>query len=269
MTLEEILIKYQHAFPENTEVWFSIRRKLNSVYCEFSIEGAAIDALHSEINSDDPENPEILNYIFNIGFGDAFYHYKSGKNIISISMRYDVPVVKFLKKPMIQAVFFGLLVGLLLRLLFPNQAETISNDYIAPLYSLLMDVLRGITEPVIFISLVAGICAVGSLQKMKEISNSILLSFFKISALMFVISVSVCSLAYAHQGGVGKNYSFQQMFNIVLGSVPTDIFKPFIDSNIIQIVILAFVSGIILLTLDNKVAGIKKLVIEFKTFFQV
>ena len=68
-------------------------------------------------------------------------------------------------------------------------------------------------------------------------------------------------------GGVDGNLFFE-IYNVLLGIVPGDFITPFVKGNTLQIVFMAFVSGVVILILDNEVHALKEIAIKLNRFFQ-
>ncbi len=61
-----------------------------------------------------------------------------------------------------------------------------------------------------------------------------------------------------------SNVFVGQIIEMVLGAFPNDMFKPFIEGNVLQIVLIAFLVGVCIVILDKRVANLKAMVNEAK-----
>lgn len=266
LTFEEILLSYKEALPEGTLFSYKYKKLFGSVLIEIFVKGNMIDLLHKHIDDEDSDSFSILDNLFAACNGQTLYRYSGGDNIISVSIPVVSAAQKFFKNKTFFAILLSVFVGLLLRFL-PAQTQTVLYDsYISPVYSKLMAILKGVTEPAIFVSLVVGICGLGDLETMNKVGKKILFTFLITSSFMFVFAVAVCWTVFGGQGG-GTSFKFSDLLPFLLDSLPQNFLAPFTNGNMIQIVIVGIVTGICLLTLGEKASMIKQALVEFKFYF--
>ncbi len=265
--LEEALLKYQDALGVDAEFSYKYKERFGTILVELYVDGKELDVLHPNLDQKEDVDLELVDNLFNTGDGQKLFRYKDGKNIISITYPLSGIKKKIPGYPMIPAIVLGIIVGLILRFVLPDFALTLNDNYVSPVYSSLMNMLKGVTEPVIFISLVVGICALDDLSTMSKVGKKILLAFLGISTIMFAMAVIACIIVFVNNGISVTSFNPAEILNLLLASIPSNIFSPFVEGNMIQIVILGFVSGIVILILGRKVPIIKKAINEFKFFF--
>ncbi len=263
--LEETLLKYRDILGEEASFSYTVRKRFSVLLVELFVDGKPANVLHPAMEDD--EGSGILDSLFNNGDGQTLYRYKNGRNIISVSMPVKAAKLKIPGSPVLHAIILAIAAGLLLKLLPRDAASLLVDDYISPVYSVLMSVLKGLMEPVIFISLVIGICALDNLRTLSTIGKKVLLSFLGFTSAVFVISAIVCMLAFPSHGEAALSYNAADIIKLLLTIVPVNITAPFYEGNMIQIVVLGLISGIVILALGEKAATIKKVAVEFKFFF--
>lgn len=144
------------------------------------------------------------------------------------------------------------------------------DSYISPVYSILIDVIKGISGPVIFVSLLVSICTLDNLETMKSKLKRIFPTFFIITLIMFFMALVACLAVFGIPEKAGVAFNTAKLLSLLLTLIPTNILQPFIEGNMIQIVVLGCISGFVLLILGEKSVAIRKLVGEFKfSFFSV
>lgn len=264
LSIEETLLCYKDQ-NDGREFYYSFKKRFGSVLCELYITGSKLDVLHPDIHNTNESN--IIDHIFNVGPGEVLYQYKDGVNVISTSIPLETPKLKLPGSAMLQAVVFAVILGALLRLLPADVITSILDKYISPVYSTFMGALKGITEPVIFITLIVGVCALDDLNTLSNVGKKILLSFLKISTIMFIMGCISCAFIFKGAGTSSTSFDPSSILNLLLTSIPTNIVSPFVEGNMIQIVILGLLSGLVLLILGEKTSTIKKVFVEFKFFF--
>lgn len=265
--LEETLLKYHDAFGDNTNFYYSIRKRFSILLVDIYVQGESLNVLRLEGLKNTDSN--ILENMFaNKGDGEVIYKYRDNENIISISLPIESKKIKIPGSKNLHAIVLGVLVGFLFKyLLSPTNVTTLVDSYVSPIYSSLMGALKGLMEPVIFISPVVGICAIEDLRSLSTIGKEILLSFIKITTVIFIVTVLTCVFVFPSNGATTQSFDFANIIGLLLTSIPENIVKPFYEGNMIQIVVIGFVSGIVILALGEKASSIKKLLLEFKFSF--
>lgn len=265
--LEEALLKYHDAFGDNTNFYYSIRKRFSILLVDIYVQGESLNVLRLEGLKNTDSN--ILENMFaNKGDGEVIYKYRDNENIISISLPIESKKIKIPGSKNLHAIVLGVLVGFLLKyFLSPTNVTIFVDSYVSPIYSSLMGALKGLMEPVIFISLVVGMCAIEDLRSLSTIGKEILLSFIKITTIIFIVAVLTCVFVFPSNGTTTQSFDFANIISLLLTSIPENIVKPFYEGNMIQIVVIGFVSGIVILALGEKASSIKKLLLEFKFFF--
>ena len=264
---EEILLKYHDTFGDKTNFYYSIRKRFSILLVDVYVQGEALNVLRPE-GLKNTDSSILDNILANKGDGEILYKYRDDENVISVSLPIESRKIKIPGSKNLHAIVLGILVGLLLKyLLSPANVTMLIDGYISPIYSSLMATLKGLMEPVIFVSLVVGICAIGDLRSLSTIGKEILLSFIKTTTFIFTITVLTCVFAFPTNGSETQTFDLANIVSLLLTSIPENIIKPFYEGNMIQIVIIGFISGIAILVLGEKASGIKKLLLEFKFFF--
>lgn len=266
LTLEEVLLKYQE--KEAMEGFsYKLKKRFGSLLIELYIKGEQQDMLHPTEGSDVAGDSFLIDNLFNTGDGQVLYRYRNDTNIISISMPTEGLGLKIPGNKMLWAIILGAILGFLLRRLPQDTREFLNASYISPVYSTLMSILKGVSEPVIFTTLVVGICALDDLKIMNKVEKKIILMFLKISTCMFVLACLLCFPVFKSEGAAAISFHFDELLPLLLKSFPTNYVTPFAEGNMIQIVVLGFVTGISILMLGEKARGIKNLMDEAKFLF--
>ena len=262
--LEEALLTYKDELGDNSSFSYNIKKRFSVLLVEISVEGkqvSIVDHANQDIKS------SMLDSIFlNNNDGQVLSEYKNGKNIISLSMPISHKKINIPGSPSLHAIILAIIIGIFLKQVPLVNIDTLVESYISPIYSTMMGALKGLMEPVIFISLVVGICALDDMKTLSTIGKKTLLSFLKISTIMFALTVIACIFLFPSSGKFAQGFNFADILSLLLTMIPTNIFAPFYEGNMIQIVVMGFLSGIIILLLGEKAATIKQIVLEFKFF---
>ena len=260
--LEEALLKYHDAFSDKVTFTYKLKKRFSVILVELYVQGQPLNVLRIDENATD-----ILDNIFsNKSDGEVIYNYHNNENVISVSMPLEAKKLKLPGSSSLYAIIFGIICGFVLRYLPTDTITTLVDSYLSPVYSTLIGVLKGLMEPVIFISLVIGICAIEDLKSLSTIGKKTIVSFLVVSTITYVIAVVTCVFVFPSKGVSAQGFNPANILELLLTSIPTNIIKPFSEGNMIQIVVLGFVTGIVILILGEKASSIKKLILEVKFF---
>lgn len=132
------------------------------------------------------------------------YRYNGGRNEMRIPLR--PPRVSSLRSFLI-AILAALFVGVCLRRIFPESVSSVSDGLIAPFMNTITNLLRLISGPLVFLSIVSGIISVGDAASFGKIGGGLIRRFLLMTLAMAVaIWLSVCwlfpvTLSGGAQGG--------------------------------------------------------------------
>lgn len=156
LTLEEILLKYQRKFGEDSSFKVRLIKRLSAIKVEIIVCGESYDAISPENEEDD-----ILHSLLTgIGLAPS-WNYKYGKNYVTFTPK---------KKPlsgttkMISAIVLAVIAGVMLNFL-PGGIRNNVNDYIlTPITDILLGLISAVAGSLIFLSVLGSICAMGNME---------------------------------------------------------------------------------------------------------
>lgn len=162
------------------------------------------------------------------------------------------------------AVVLAVVAGLALRFAPGGVGEACMSIAVTPLFDAFVGLLSALVGPMVFFSVVVAVVGAGDLKSLKGMGKVTLARIaggnfasvcvaFVVAALFFGIPVGV--------GGAGGS-SAADVVKVVLGVVPSNVVQPFLDGNILQIVCLAFGTGVGLLVLRNRLPRLAELAME-------
>ena len=185
------------------------------------------------------------------------WRWRTGKNELLLRIPY--------KKSRPERIMFGcmiaaIVVGVLGQYL-PEAVKTGITDYcLAFLSDGFLHLLGTFIGLVIFLSIITGICGIGSSTALGRIGK-LMISRFVCSTLItcavHVLIVRVCfPLSHGAGGGGSQLYTVVKM---VFDIIPTNPIRPFLEGNTLQIVFLATMVGAVLLMTGSETEGIRRL----------
>lgn len=148
--------------------------------------------------------------------------------------------------------------------------DVVQTGIITPTKDFLLNVLIGFACPVIFFSVFFGILNVSDLTTFKNSGSKIIKSLFFIAILLLVI-VALCGLPLLNFGIAGESsvsIDAGKLYELIIGMIPTNPFKPFIECNAVQIIILAVVFAVICMLLSEKIKQLKKILFQVNLLFE-
>ncbi len=182
----------------------------------------------------------------------------------------------------ISHLWFRVLLGLLLGIAFgmamgkigPNSplgtdGKTILTEYIKPIGTVFINMIKMVVVPLIFFSLINGITSMTNAESFKRVGLKSVAAFLMTGAIAVCIGLAFGTI---FQPGVGVNLTSLEshvtaakasappaktsLIQIFVDIVPTNIFKAMADDNILQVVVFAIFTAVILNKLGHKVQNL-------------
>jgi len=187
------------------------------------------------------------------------------------------------KKPLHRQLWFRVLLGLLLGIAVgfvvgPMSADnplgisgkTLLTEYIKPVGTVFINLIKMVVVPLIFFSLIAGITGMTDSSAFKRVGLKSVAWFLTTGAFAVIIGLVFAEIFHP---GIGVDLSMLQthseaaatkvaaktetsLIDIFVGIVPTNIIKAMSDDNILQVVVFAIFTGITLNSLGDKVRNL-------------
>ena len=270
LLVEEALLRFQEKFGEEQQFTVIIKKWLGMPKVFIRLKGRAYNPLE-----DDDENQifseEMIQNLLDYEKAQVLYRYVRGTNEIIVLTTKEKKGFRIPGGSVTIAILLAFLVGFLCNQLPQSAREGIVTNAVTPVLQTLLGALVAINMPMIFISVVASICAIENITMLDEIGSRILVRFFAIMFFIAFLSIFVCSLFFPVidfnlSGGVSVEdlLEFKVIFELLLSIVPQNLVEPFSNGNIMQIVFMALLTGISMTILGDRVAKLKDLVNDMK-----
>lgn len=179
------------------------------------------------------------------------------------------------RRSFLRSLYFRVLVGIVLGILvgafFPRVGQQLK-----PLGDGFIKLIRMIVAPIIFLSVVVGIAGVGDLRKLGRVGLKALVYFEAVTTLALLLGLAVANLVQPGRGlnvdvrtldskAVGQ-YAAQGahlgIADFLLNIIPESYAGAFASGEILQVLLLAILTGLALSALDGRLDG-KKPLLEF------
>lgn len=189
------------------------------------------------------------------------------------------------KKPLINELWFRVLIGLVFGIgfgffmsgvsadnLLGEDGQTIVTNYIKPIGTVFINLIKMVVVPLIFFSLIAGITAMTDADAFKRIGLK------SVGAYLMTGAFAVCiGLAFGNifEPGMGVDLSSLEvsagaaasstahtgnvsLIQILVDVIPTNIIRAMADDHILQVVVFAIFTGVTINALGEKVAMLRE-----------
>ena len=260
--IENALLTYQARLGEETEFEMSFRTA--GVYkAIFRIRGARIDPFE-DVNEDDnyPDTIFIRN-LFALGTAKASWSYRTGYNVITATALKEEKPLKIPGGAVTIAAVLGLIAALITKRLPSPVSQFLLDDLSAPLLSKLLGLIILVTGPLIFFSVLSGICAFDDLSTMHKLGAKVLRRFFYITTVMIIFAMAVCFLFFpGMSSGAEGSFSLSTITEMLFELIPQDLFSPFAEGKMIQVIILAALMGAGIMMLGDRAPRIREFIAE-------
>ena len=252
----DLLDDYAELIGEGTEVEYSLKKKMTKIVLNMLIPGDSYDLFECGSKSDKRQAENLTALNLNTEIPSLSYKYVSDKNRISISIPLSEKKTPFFKDPTITAIILGIVLGFVCLHLPDDIRSFLVDDLASPIQSTLLGVISGMMGPYIFISLTTSIISMDSISSLTNLGWKIVRRF--IGVILFILAVSICvSGFFFHSFGTSAiSFSADELVEMVLNIIPTNLFTPFTENNTAQLVVLGVLLGAALLLLGDKVSGI-------------
>lgn len=268
--VEETIVYWEKEAQENATFEISLRKRFKTISLSLNYWGDPSNPLTLPETSEEDAEQE-FNFIGQtilIGLSNVTYSYENGCNNVSYTLK-EKPVNPALTTAV--ALIGGIFSGLLLQYFAPAFGMLIGNTILTPVSSTFFGFLNAIVIPVLFFSAIGSIFNMDNVAQMKRIFRMLLSWSMGIILLasaitLFAVQLTLHNENISASGGTNGDL-WNQIGKMVFGIIPTNILQPFLDGNTLQIMFLALIVGVVMLTLKGRFPFITKVVTESNLIF--
>ena len=254
LNLETVLLFWlENGFANET---FTIDCRKRFVRCEIRLilQGRYCDPLQK---SDD----EIAEYMAtlhgNLGLATTF-KYVHGRNVYDIKM--PLLAMNHITKICI-AIFASVVTWQLLSLLPKEVVTAINTNVIDPTFAMILGLIKAVASLLIFFNVSTAICSMGDLTTLSKLGGRLMerAQIHNIFWLIFGTLVAIFVFGTVDFSGGITFAMLGDIYKMVLGVIPSNLFEPFVSGNTLQVLFLAVCTGILLLMLDRETGDLIKI----------
>lgn len=246
LELEEVLLSYLGKFGEGGRFDVLCFRRFGKIYVRVVYEGNPFNPIEET-----SESAALLMRLVAMEDFSPRWDWQNGINTIEFPVERACPPVS-LTKMMLYALGTAAILGFA-SLLLPSGIREYLVGFADPAFGLLLEIIKGVAGPFIFLTIVSSVCAIGDVGAFGRAG----LRLVRAIALMFMVAsaagviIARCFIVPGElsvaSGGIGGLSSF------LVKLIPVNLFSPFVEGNIPQILILAIILGLTLLAQGGRV----------------
>lgn len=251
LSVEEILLNWQNHFGEDKDVELACFSYFGQPTVQLKLAGEPFDPLkHDDDDTYGTWSRKLLSGLQST----PMYSYSRNANVVTFKLvrKRLSPVFMLLC-----AILAAVLVGFAGAQMPEGIREVAVSGVLTPICDTYINVINFFGIPLIFLSVMLGICGIGDSSSFEYIGKK-MIGHFMLSLSMITVATAVISYPfYSFTHGQGSvDIAYGDFLDMILGFLPTNLFKPFIDCNAMQLIIMGVVFGIAILKLEPGAHGI-------------
>lgn len=259
LIMEEILLRCQSHFGTTHEFKVYKKKWFTTPKITIKIKGEPFNPLENDDDSDETIlSNEIVQGLLLYEEAKTTYRYENGSNeIIFLSTRERKPL-KILGGSITIAILLAIVFSFIMGFL-PQEIQKITLEgIVSPLLSSLMNLIVTLTVFMIFISIVSSICAIEDITMLTNVGSTILKRFFALDLCIIALTMAVSLIFFPVLSIDDENsIKLEKIVDLLLSIIPTNILAAFLEGHVLQVAIMAFVVGICIATIRNRISNIK------------
>ncbi len=240
LAAEELLLRMKDRLGEEGKCLVSVKRRIGGSVFLILNRGERFDPLEKAEKTDGHDIvASLLPHLVSV----PRYSYRSGFNEIS----FKAPSRNIRSEVLLISAALLAVLAWLIGKSIPAGAKDIAASYVlTPVSSMFMNALNTFVGVMIFLSVISGICSIGSLSDFsrmgKYVISRMILNTTVGVTFATVVLIPFYDLTYGTvEGGAGS--FFESMRDLLVGIVPSDPVTPFATGNMLQIIFMAVLTG--------------------------
>ena len=262
LSIETVLVQWLEHGGAGKSFTVETKKSFGRLHIYAMLEGQKIDSFSAKTDSD------FLDVLKPLLGGVLTVRYVDGVNVADVKLpRRSIGSLGQVGIAFVLACVLG---NLLPSFFSQEVLREFSETYLSPGYSAIIGILGGFAVFQIFFSIMDSIINMGDVavlrnlgaKYVKMMSSTMILTTIVGGAIMLLFC-PVISSEGAGEGGVSA-----ALYKLFVGNVPTNLIKPFIDGNMLQVLFIACFIGTILLILRDEIVALHKSISDANKAFQ-
>ncbi|WKY48925.1 cation:dicarboxylase symporter family transporter [Eubacteriaceae bacterium ES3] len=266
--VEEAIVFWERYKHTNDQFEVSITKRFKTITLTLNFCGESLNPLMANDTYPNQDDYDALSQSILIGLSSVTYSYENGCNKIAYTIK-QKPINPAVSTA--TALVAGVVLGLMLLNISPDLSNSIGTKILTPISSTFFSFLNAIVIPVLFFSAIGSIFNMENLSQMKRIFRLLIywcVTMLVVAALFTLLAANIFLVSDESSLVSGSNADlWNQIGTMLFGIIPTNIFQPFLDGNTLQIMFLAILAGIVMLTLKGRFPMLSKFIMEGNLIF--
>ena len=259
LVVEEALIRWQERFGAEHKFKIYMRKWFSAPKVVIRLADEPFNPLKNDVADDEAIfSNEVMRNLLHYDEAKTIYRYENGYNeLISFSTKERKPL-KIPGGSITIAIFAAIIFSFVVDF-FPQDVQNILvEEIISPSLLTLLHLIITVTVFIIFITVVSSICAIEDSTMITNVGSKVLKRFFCLDLFIITLTI-VASLIFFPTFSIGGETSFKlgKIVELLLSIIPTNILESFIKGYALQVTIMAFLVGICITTIGNRVSNLK------------
>ena len=268
---EETLIRYQEKFGKDCRFKIVVRKWFGTPKVSIKIKNIPYNPIEDH-NEDQIFSENLMRTLSNYTAARMIYRYENGCNEISAISSKENKKLKIPGGTNTIAIIFSIIFALIVDNFFPESMKNfIVKDIIDPILETLLGTVIAVNIPLVFISIVSSVCGIEDVGMLNNLGTKVLKRFAKLLLTTLILTIPIClfffpvlNFNFSGQVLTDSSEEIKQIFNLILSIIPQNIIAPFYEGKILQIAVLALITGICVTILGGRVREFRNLIIELK-----
>ena len=265
LVVEEVFLRWQEHFGAEKNFQMQMRNWFGTPSLRIKIQGDEFNPLKPTTNELATFSEEVMQNLLTYEGTRTIFRYRNGCNELNISAGKERKPIKILGGSITVAILTAIAAAFVVKHCPQEVQSFILNGLAIPLLDTLMKLIVAVTIPTVFISVVSSVCIMENIAALSSIGFRVIRRFLLL--MLFITFVSICSCTlFFHVVTFGGSDSafFEDVIALMLSAVPTNFFTPFVEGNVLQVVMTALFTGVCVVILNQRVTGLKSSINEIK-----
>ena len=261
LAAEELMVSLLEHSNGTGHLQLSIRKILGDITIDISVPGQAYEFSQSlefgvPLDSDEislETETTIRNIILKSFVNDIKYRNHRGSNMAHITV---IKSSRALLYRTMLAMLLAILAGVILKSIAPSSFNgLLDENLLTPVKTMFMNALKMIVTPVVFFSIVSCIGQFGNLSEMGKIGGKVVSFYIFTTFLATGIGIgtyflfqpgknTVINSAIADASSITSQELTVSLKDTIVNIVPSNIVKPFLEADMLQLIFIAVLCGI-------------------------
>lgn len=253
LAIEEMLLRWQDHFAQEQAFTLELGQRFRRPFICMTLKGERVDPT--------AQNEEVYDWNRRMMEGMGLvpeYAYRRGVNRVSYRIKPSKPSSLM---AMVIAGAAALCIGMLARVLLPDHVAMLAQSFVVPVRETMLGLIAAIAVPMVFLSVLLGICSSASAAEFSKIGNGVLLRLLG-KTFLYTLLVGVMIVPLFDLEMSNAVFSVDQLtgtLDMVLDIFPSGVVEPFVSGNTLQVIVIAIALGVAMLVMGERASEIKTL----------